>query len=282
MRFLETRQLGDVARKYDYTSKLGADRWAWEFCRRDPELRDKARFYSSGDHISERPAPCPGLTLLKLRRPIPEAEAYGLCFFPDPDNHAVDADLFWSAEQYPRDISVHVVDAVPGEIDEYQMLALQRCRITHLTSHDGSEQFILRGARCAIQIMAHGMSLLSPRPHKMVVTIGGGECPDTKADVLKKARRVYDACNIGPPQWTRAGRGLRDALICLDAKEAGLSYWEMAEIIFGYEHVEANRSRGSRALKDVMRRNLQRGETLRDGGYRELLQPKVKGSLLSA
>jgi hypothetical protein len=35
-------------------------------------------------------------------------------------------------------------------------------------------------------------------------------------------------------------------------------------------------------LKDVMRRNLQRGETLRDGGYRELLQPKVKGSLLAA
>jgi len=73
MRLLETRQLGDVAWKYDYTSKLGADRWASEFCRRDPEMRDKARFYSSGDQISERPAPCPGLTLLKLRRPIPES-----------------------------------------------------------------------------------------------------------------------------------------------------------------------------------------------------------------
>jgi hypothetical protein len=53
-------------------------------------------------------------------------------------------------------------------------------------------------------------------------------------------------------------------------------------VIHGREHVDTIRSRGSRALKDAMRRNLQRGEALRDGGYRDLLLSGTKGSLLAA
>lgn len=188
MRIYESRQLCDVVQKYDYTSRLGRDRWAWEFCRRDPELREKSRFSGSGDHVAGRPTACPGVTFLKLRCPQPEAEVYGLCFFPDTDAGGVAADVFWSAQQYPRDISVHVVEAGEADVDEYQMLALQRCGITHLTCYDGSEQVILRGAGCAVQVMVKGMSLLSSQPHKMVLTIEGDECIDAKTDVLKKAQ----------------------------------------------------------------------------------------------
>jgi hypothetical protein len=56
----------------------------------------------------------------------------------------------------------------------------------------------------------------------------------------------------------------------------------MAEVIHGREHVDTIRSRGSRALKDTMRRNLRRGEALRDGGYRDMLLSETRGSLLAS
>ncbi len=90
MKIHENRDLGDVVRKYDYTAKLGRDRWAWEFLRRSVEFRNIARAYSSEDHVSRRPGPFPGVTLLKLRRPQPEAEAWGLAFFPNPDQDVSD------------------------------------------------------------------------------------------------------------------------------------------------------------------------------------------------
>lgn len=278
----QNRDLSDVLPKYDYTAKLGRDRWAWEFARRDGEFRDIARFYNAGDHVSRRPGPFPRVSLLKLRRAQPEAEARGLAFFPDPDLNALEADVFWSADRYPRDVCVHVVHVAPHVVDEYLMLALQRCHITHLTGTGGNQQFILRGAGCALQVRAEGVSMLSEQPHKMHLTIEGDECLDAKLDVLKKARRVYGDHETCAPRWTRQARELRDALVCLDCREAGLSYWDMAEIIHGREHVETIRNRGSRALKDAMRRNLQRGEALRDGGFRDLLLPLTKGSLLAA
>lgn len=277
MQIRELRELSDILPSYDYTSKLSRDRWAWEFCRREPELRDMAHFYSARGHVRSQAAPCPNVTLLKLHYPQPEADACGLCFFPNPDLDAIAADVFWSAERYPREVCVHVVGTDPGVVDEYLALALQRCQITHLTCSDATEQFILRGAGRALQVRAEGLSLLSDQPHKMVLTIEGDECFDSKVETLKKAHGVYGSHDDGPPQWSRGNRDLRDALICLDAREAGLSYWEMAEIICGRSHVQAIRGRGSRALKDAMRRNLRRGLALRDGGFRDLLLPKTRG-----
>ncbi|MGA1343257.1 MAG: DNA -binding domain-containing protein [Hyphomonas sp.] len=282
MELHQTWDLGDVVRQYDYTAKLGRDRWAWEFLRRGEAFRSIARRYSSGDHVSSRPGPLPGVTLLKLRRPQPEAEAWGLVFFPDPDLDALAADAFWSAARYPRDVCVHVVHAAPDDVDEFLTLALKRCQITHLTGYDGREQFILRGAGCAQQIRAGGISLLSAEPHRMLLTIEGDECLDAKLATLKKARRVYGDHVTGPPRWSRQDRELRDALVSLDCRQAGLSYWEMAEVIHGREHVASIRSRGSRALKDAMRRNLRRGEALRDGGYRDMLLSETRRSSLAS
>ena len=278
MRLRQLKDLPDVLGRYDYTAGLGRDRWAWEFCRRNPEFREIAGFYSAGSDVSARPAPCPGVTLLKLRRPQPDAEARGLCFFPNPEANALAADVFWSNNLYPRDICVQVVEADPGRADTYEALALERCTITHLTGYDGQEQFILRGAGCAVQIRAGGLSLLSGVPHRMVLTIEGDECFETKMEVLKKAHRVFGDESPAGPAWPRPERELRDALVCLDAKEAGLSYWEMAEILHGRDHVDLIRARGSRALKDAVRRKLRRGECLRDGGFRELLLPLTRRS----
>ena len=42
---------------YDYLSRLSSDRWAWEYARRNDDLRDDAA-HRSDDDISEKKADC--------------------------------------------------------------------------------------------------------------------------------------------------------------------------------------------------------------------------------
>jgi len=65
---------------------------------------------------------------------------------------------------------------------------------------------------------------------------------------------------------------LREALVALDGRCAGASYREMAAVLYGVERAVAEWSAVSRAMKDRMRRALAKGERLRDGAYRELVE----------
>ena len=270
MKISELRELRDILPKYDYTARLNRDRWAWEFYRRDPQFYEIAQFYHNKDYISHIRGGR-RLSLLKLRRPQPEAEACGLAFFPNPDATALRANVFWSAHAYPRDLCVQVVPTAPGVVDELLVHAIRHCEIIHFTGVDRSEQFLLRRNTCTIQIRSEGMSLLSHEPHRMRIVIDGHEDMDEMLAVLKSAQRLMAGREEPVPTFNSRSFELRNALICLDAKEAGLSYWEMAEIIHGSDHVKSLQERGSRALKDAMRRSLRRGRELRDGGFVELL-----------
>lgn len=281
MKISEVRELQDILPKYDYTAKLSRDRWAWEFYRRDPEFYEIAQYYHQRDFISSIQG-ARRLTLLKLRRPQPEAEACGLAFFPNPDASALRANVFWSANSYPRDICVQVVPTAPGVVDELLIQAMKHCEIIHFTGVDGAEQFLLRRDTCTVQISSEGMSLLSHEPHRMRIVLDGHEDMDEKLAILKSAQRLMAGEEDPVPPFTEKSVDFRNALICIDAKVAGLSFWEMAEIIYGADHVRSNKSRGSRSLKDAMRRSLKLGEELRDGGFRRLLVLKSTERQLAA
>jgi Uncharacterized conserved protein (DUF2285) len=89
--------------------------------------------------------------------------------------------------------------------------------------------------------------------------------------------RLADLTTLDP-RWVQSSRNrllLRDALICLDAKQAGASYREMAIIIYGRRRTRAAWDGPSRSIKDRIRYALARGLHLRDGGYRSLLTDGV-------
>jgi len=65
---------------------------------------------------------------------------------------------------------------------------------------------------------------------------------------------------------------LREALVALDGRCVGASYREMAAVLYGVKRARAEWCAVSRAMKDRMRRALAKGERLRDGGYRKLLE----------
>jgi hypothetical protein len=101
--------LSDMLVRYNYTANLSRGNWAWEFARRNPALRDDA--YAVLPQLETGTA-CHGIKLLKLVEQDLAAEAWGLLYFPDPDQTALSTDVFWSDQTFPRKIAVHVRELI--------------------------------------------------------------------------------------------------------------------------------------------------------------------------
>ena len=208
---------------YSYTWKLSRSRWAWEFLRRNPRFLEDASRHSS-DEISYKPA-CRSITLIRPRCDQAEAERWGLAFFPDVKANGFEADVFWSGELYPRTVSVHVGPRGYQERCEIYEETTKLCRIVHLTDRVGREHLLLKGDGCVVQVRCEGLSLLSPEPVRMQITLDGVNDLDSKIKILANAREIYNRQRTKiSPMWTRQSRALCHALIALDSHIAGLSH----------------------------------------------------------
>lgn len=134
----------------------------------------------------------------------------------------------------------------------------------------GEQIVILRDSTMAATLRCQG-SRVAKAPVNLTV-LSRLTSPDDNAkaatvlaDLLLRHRRDIDC--------TRGRLLLRDALAALDGKCLGASYRDIATVIYGAERVRPVWSSRSRWMKDRMCRALARGEELRDGGYRELLEP---------
>ncbi|HRX40405.1 MAG TPA: hypothetical protein P5072_13295, partial [Parvularculaceae bacterium] len=87
----------DLNRKdYDALLELPLSGWGWEYARRFPELKKAAaRARRTAPVMIERRD---GVRLIRLRRRYPEAEEFGLQFFPDPEKSALETTPFWLPE----------------------------------------------------------------------------------------------------------------------------------------------------------------------------------------
>lgn len=77
------------------------------------------------------------------------------------------------------------------------------------------------------------------------------------------------------PRWLKQTRDqelMRHAFIALDGRSVGASHRETAEVIFGVKRVREEWSGRGGWLKERMRRALAKGQEVRDGGYRRLLE----------
>jgi hypothetical protein len=77
------------------------------------------------------------------------------------------------------------------------------------------------------------------------------------------------------PRWIRRTRDqelFRDAFVALDGRSVGASHREVAEFIVGVKRVKHEWSGRGGWLKERMRRALDKGQELRDGGYRKLVE----------
>ena len=266
------------SQKYDYTWKLSRSRWAWEFLRRNPHFLEDATRHGP-DELSIREA-CRSITIIRPRIDQCDAERWGLAFFPDPSLNGFDANVFWSAGLYPRQVQVQVGPRSPGEVCDIYEKTTSICRIFHLTDTSGRELLLLKGNGCVVQVRCTGMSLLAMEPVKMRFLIEGGDSLEEKYLILKEAHRIYGDGSIQEPvNWRRGALVLRNALVAYDCHTAGLSLRDTAAVIYGKERADEAWAGPSRSMKDEMRRARDRGIELVNGGYRELLVQSPKISL---
>lgn len=86
---------------------------------------------------------------IKLLKPGSDqamAKTCGLSVFPDPDKYGFEADLFWMALAYPRQIAFVILPRLQDKMCEMFRQTIETCDCTHLTDTDGKENECCRYA----------------------------------------------------------------------------------------------------------------------------------------
>ncbi|GAB5458329.1 MAG: hypothetical protein Hens3KO_13590 [Henriciella sp.] len=254
--------------KYDYTAGLRKRDWAWEFLRRNKEFQTEA-YPGFGTVLSSIPG-LDGITLLKMRFPQAAAEKWGLFFFPNPDVPAPGANTFWQPEFDPDHLEIKVTAREPGEVDTIYQRSVRTCQVKHLTDLRGVEHILLNGPTCTAQARCSGKSLITLEPVKMALAMRGSFDLEGHVQMHRRASIVFEPVPRRPLIWRGRANRLRNALICVDVKDAGFDLRHAAQIMFGEARIERDWS-VSKSLRDRVRSYYRTGQRLRDGGYRNLL-----------
>ncbi|WP_290948992.1 DUF2285 domain-containing protein [Hyphomonas sp.] len=256
-----------VLKRYDYLWRMSADRWAWEYLRRNPDFLHDAECRRADD-VSERMAPCAPIRLLRSRISQTLAERWGLMMMPDPQQNGFEADVFWSRAAHPDQVEVHCSPRSEEEACGIWDRTVPFCRITHLTDQQGREFLLLRGNGCVVQVRCSGLSLLGMEKIRMKLTISDMDAYERKLKAQRDALEVWGQdYDQQTPLWTKRTQILRDGLIALDCLELGMSRRDIATVLYGKERVESEWPDDRASMRDALKYLVSKAEGLRDGGY---------------
>ena len=252
---------------YDYVLTLNHEELAWEFLRRNPEYQRNFRLsrvrYSKPSRLNS------GQLLWQLASMTGKRTVGDSAPFVDPTLQATDAPVCWRAETGAA-ILCALSERPPSDATADLTLANVPC-VRHIVVGPGDIEYVLvRSTDEAITIRLRG-DRAAGAPVRLTFYIAGLSKARQAAAILMT---LPELLNSQPRRKKRSRQQmlLRDALIALDGRSIGANYRETAAVIFGHERAQAAWSSTSTALKERMRRALKKGEQLRDGVYRRLLE----------
>jgi hypothetical protein len=254
--------------KEDYAYSRGLDKrgWAWEFLRRNPMFQMSAEQANTAHPLTCKHVD--GTRIYKADEPHPHAEMWGLSAFPNLLTSSVDGDIFW----HPLALSAHLrLRLIPcsRNTDEAFALGDFKCRRTVLRQTD-EEQLVLQRGTESVRLTAYGQSLLEPCAHAIFEIEGFAKAQASMA-ALHGLSKLYKVVEEPPQVYTRHDAKWHDYLIALDGHLAGRSYRDIAEILYGSDCIGPYWTDDSRGYKSKVRRAVERGLALMNGGYRDLL-----------
>lgn len=253
---------------YDYALALCPSDLAWEFLRRSPAYQRDYRLNCKG---ITRPPRCFGLVpqLTRIRRRVRFASFWGLTCFADPETAAPNSPVCWAPTSAVPFLEV-LANRSPGD-NNPDLSVRDLTSVRHVVLGPASEQYILlRDADTSLTLRLQG-SRASRAPVSTSILLPGLPDPEAVSKALGHLGRLVRRPNHHP----NASRDLlfiRDALIALDGRCVGASYREIAAVIYGWQKVRVAWSSRSRWMKDRICRAFAKGENLREGGYRKLLE----------
>jgi hypothetical protein len=188
--------------------------------------------------------------------------------FVDPALAAPEAPLCWIDAAAAPCLEAIVERAPSGECADLDVAALPTTRHLVATSA-GAATVPLRDSDQALSIRMHGQR---PVANPVTVAFQTPGIPNPAEVAVEFAALMALVHHPGlRVHRTREHEAMRDALVALDAQSVGASHRETAEILVGPERTRTEWGANS-ALKLRARRALAKGQELRDGGWRRLLQ----------
>jgi hypothetical protein len=251
---------------YAYTRRLDHAGWAWEFLRRNEDYHYDFRTNRAGHPVPIKHAS--GAIVLRLRRRVLAAERWGLHCFADPKKAAHEANVFWLADQLRSGVNCTLRFANDNELGALSLASFAGQRSVLVTPND--EHVVVTCNQVSAHMVVRNSTFLIG---ESVVTfeIIGLEEPAKSFEAIRTLRAMRsNQCAQSTFQDEYRSKYF-DYLLALDGHLAGRSYRDIAEVLYGSEHVGPCWTDDSRGYKSKVRRAVERGLALMNGGYRDIL-----------
>jgi Uncharacterized conserved protein (DUF2285)/Family of unknown function (DUF6499) len=251
---------------YAYTTGLDGPGWAWEFLRRnDIYIRD-FRANRAGAPLTMKHSS--GAKILRLRRQFLAAEKWGLQLFANPNISALDSPVFWIPA-----VTQHVVTCTARAANDNQKntmsLAAFGGQRAALVTSSGEYITLHQQQTSACMVVKNSTFLIGESA--LTFEISGLNDVKQACETLKILNDLHsDRSEFTPAHSDNRSKYL-DYLVALDGRLAGRSYRDIAEVLYGCEHIGSSWTDDSRGFKSKVRRAVESGLALMNGGYRDLL-----------
>jgi hypothetical protein len=134
----------------------------------------------------------------------------------------------------------------------------------------GRQHAVVRCGAAHMHLVVRGHAVVT-EPVVLSAYVDQRDAIGAVAEQLTTLERLVSASPDGATtRWTAETLRLRDALIAFDGHRAGATLPEIAALIYGRQRIE--RDWPGKGLRQRLRRDLQRGIALCNGGYRALLR----------
>jgi|SRR6185437_11310367 len=251
---------------YAYSVRFSLREWAWEFMRRNPDFiadwkqaQSQYAFYGQDGATTIVLAMTDDLILRK----------WGCLYASSPEEDSRSASVFWSPEICG---GVLHLNAVPATDTEAFTLHKIYSPSVVLEMKGGEQHILFAHDGCWLQVAIEGGDILKPGRFSLSLS------PDQRVSQEKRRLlRCFDDLRFSGRimsshfQPTEHGRRLCFILQALDGYLAGADHKEIAIGLIGKKRVAADWKSPLRSLQDRVRRAINRGCFLMQGGYRRFL-----------
>lgn len=251
---------------YAYIRELEGTGWAWEYLRRNADYRDDFRSSEAVELVIVRLPN--GTTLYKPQERQATAESWGLALFADPDKTALAQDLFWLPEVTTLTATCSLIPAGDRATDTLCLDCFKGR--TAVLLNETAEVVTVRAARKSATLNIVNGSILAGN-NAVTFSHHGFKTLSRHNECLRILQQLMTETSNTNTTQNGGGNKHLAYLIALDGHLEGRSYRDIAEVLYGQDRVGTHWTDDTRWMKSKVRRAVERGIALMNGGYRDLL-----------
>jgi hypothetical protein len=257
--------------------QLGRSGWAWEWLRRNPDYGTSQASCAAARRRIVRNRPL----MTVIESPQRNFGKWGLCFPEDPKQPFERAAVFWSPSVDPEVCPVTAIRARagsgPGVID----LSELRVSATVLVMPSGEQHLLLCDGARSIQFHILEGSVLNG-PTRLAHVLGNFTKLNEHTRTIERLGAVLENTRFPADLFEREPNAAKWLLMlkAIDLEAGGKTHSEIADALYGDDPKLKQFSTDWRRSR--VRRLLESGHALIDGGYRKILDPSRKSASQAA